>query len=191
MNPAPVILAAEDNDDDFVLLRCAFESAGFPHKLVGVINGVEAVDYLYADEPFTNRSIFPFPDLLLLDLQMPVMDGISVLAALKERIEFRSLPIIVLSSTDDSEVIREAYKLGAKDVLTKPLTMSERIDMVRELHSRWLAAETKPITGRNAQSVVSTCAAAQEVLVTSAEGKRALAGLSRGYLACFISSALL
>ena len=148
MNPAPVILAAEDNDDDFVLLRCAFESAGFPHKLVGVINGVEAVDYLYADEPFTNRSTFPFPDLVLLDLQMPVMDGIAVLAAVKERREFRSLPIIVLSATDDQEVIREAYKLGAKDVLTKPLTMSERVDMVRQLHSRWLAADTKPTTGR-------------------------------------------
>jgi CheY-like chemotaxis protein len=148
VNPAPVILAAEDNDDDFVLLRCAFESAGFPHKLVGVINGVEAVDYLYADEPFTNRSVFPFPDLMLLDLQMPIMDGIAVLAAVKERREFRSLPIIILSSTDDGNAIREAFQLGARDVLTKPLTMSERIDMVRQLHSRWLAADTKPVTGR-------------------------------------------
>jgi CheY-like chemotaxis protein len=155
VNPAPVILAAEDNDDDFVLLRCAFESAGFPHKLIGVINGVEAVDYLYADEPFTNRSAFPFPDLMLLDLQMPVMDGIAVLAAVKERREFRSLPIIVLSSTDDRGIIREAFQLGAKDVLTKPLTMSERIDMVRQLHSRWLAAETKPVPRQNGQSVVS------------------------------------
>jgi CheY-like chemotaxis protein len=130
------------------LLRRAFESAGFPHKLVGVINGVEAVDYLYADEPVTNRSTFPFPDLVLLDLQMPVMDGIAVLAAVKERREFRSLPIIVLSSTDDGEIIREAYKLGAKDVLTKPLTMSERVDMVRQIHSRWLAGDTKPAIGR-------------------------------------------
>ena len=148
VNPAPVILAAEDNDDDFVLLRCAFESAGFPHKLVGVVNGVEAVDYLYADEPFTNRSAFPFPDLMLLDLQMPVMDGIAVLAAIKERREFCSLPIVVLSSTDDRKLIREAFQLGAKDVLTKPLTMSDRIDLVRQLRSRWLAAETKPVIGR-------------------------------------------
>jgi CheY-like chemotaxis protein len=92
---------------------------------------------------------------MLLDLQMPVMDGIAVLAAVKERMEFRSLPIIVLSSTDDRGIIREAFQLGAKDVLTKPLTMSERIDMVRQLHSRWLAAETKPVPRQNGQSVVS------------------------------------
>jgi len=143
-----IILVAEDNDDDFLLLRCAFESAGLPHRLIGVVNGVEAVNYLFAEEPFTNRSAYPSPDLVLLDLQMPVMDGIEVLAAVKGRREFRHLPIVVLSSIDDPEIIREVRKLGAKDFLMKPVTMEERIKMVRGLHSRWLKGKNKTIVGR-------------------------------------------
>jgi two-component system response regulator len=148
VNPAPVILVAEDSDDDFVLLRCAFESAGFPHKLVGVANGVEAVDYLYAEEPYDNRSSFPFPDLLVLDLQMPVMDGFEVLAAIKGGTRFRYLPIVVLSSIDDPVFMQEAFNLGATDFVIKPTSMDDRIEMVRKLRSRWFKAETRPAIGR-------------------------------------------
>lgn len=84
MASAHVILVAEDNDDDFVLLRCAFESVRVPHKLIGVANGVEAINYLYADEPYTNRSAYPFPDLMLLDLSMPVMDDLKCWQRLKD-----------------------------------------------------------------------------------------------------------
>jgi CheY-like chemotaxis protein len=94
--------------------------------------------YLYADEPYTNRSAYPFPDLLLLDLQMPVMDGFEVLAGVKGRPELKSVTIAVLSSVDDSELIYKALKLGAKDFLIKPVSMKDRIEMVREIHSRWL-----------------------------------------------------
>src|SRR5215475_10485611 len=131
VTPAPVILVAENNDDDFVMLRCAFESTGLPHRLIGVPNGVDAINYLYADEPFTNRSTYPFPDLMLLDLQMPVMDGIAVLAAVRDRIEFRSLPIVVLSSIEDPATMQKVLKLGAKDFVIKPVTMEERTKMVR------------------------------------------------------------
>jgi CheY-like chemotaxis protein len=148
MTPAQVILVAEDNDDEFVLLRCAFESARLPHRLIGVANGQDAISYLWADEPFTNRSAYPFPDLVLLDLRMPVMGGIEVLAAVKDRIEFRQLPIVVLSSIDDRAIIKKVLKLGAKDFLLKPLTMLERIDMVRGLCSRWLKDSDKPTVGR-------------------------------------------
>jgi CheY-like chemotaxis protein len=148
VNPAHVILVAEDNDDDFVLLRCAFESAGFRHKLIGVADGVEAINFLYAEEPFTNRSTYPFPDLLLLDLQLPVMDGFELLAALKGRPQFRCLPIVVLSSVDDPLFIQEALNFGATDFLIKPITMQDRIEMVKRLHSRWLRGIETPAVGR-------------------------------------------
>jgi CheY-like chemotaxis protein len=148
VSPPYVILVAEDNEDDLVLLRCALKSAGLPHKLIRVADGIEAVDYLYANEPFTNRSTSPFPDLLLLDLQMPVMDGFAVLAALKGRPQFRSLPIVVLSSVDDPLFIQQALNSGATDFVIKPVTTDDRIEMLRRLHSRWLATETKPAIGR-------------------------------------------
>src|SRR5215813_9037611 len=149
VTPTPVILVAENNDDDFVLLRCAFESAGLPHRLIGVPNGVDAINYLYADEPFTNRSAYPFPDLVLLDIHMYLMDGIEVLAAVKERFEFRQLPILVLSSVEDPEIMREALNLGAKDYLIKPITMEERIELVRALDSRWLKTEPTLLPGQD------------------------------------------
>jgi CheY-like chemotaxis protein len=92
-----------------------------------------------------NRSrigrLTPFPDLVLLDIHMYLMDGIEVLAALKERIEFQHLPIVVLSSIEEPKTIQEALKLGANDYLIKPITMEERIEMVRRLDLRWLKAQ--------------------------------------------------
>lgn len=145
MTPTHVILVAEDNDDDFVLLRCAFESAGLPHRLIGVPDGVDTVNYLCANEPFANRSAYPYPALVLLDLDMPVMDGFEVLAILKERSEFRYLPIVIMSAIDDPLVIQRVLNLGAKDFLVKPVTMEERVQMIRTLHSRWLQTEQRPI----------------------------------------------
>jgi CheY-like chemotaxis protein len=145
VNSARVILAVEDNDDDFVLLRCAFETVGLPHKLIGVANGEEAINYLYAHEPFTNRSAYPFPDLMLLDLEMPVMDGFEVLAVVKGQPQFRWLPIVVWSSDGDPLSIQQAVNFGATDFFIKPITMQARIKMVRGLYSRWLSGETKPV----------------------------------------------
>jgi two-component system, response regulator len=140
-----VILVAEDNDDDFVLLRCAFESAGLPHRLIGVQDGLDAINYLFADNPYTNRSAFPFPDLMLLDLQMPVVDGFEVLATLKGRTQFKCLPIVVLSSVDDPLTIQQVLNFGATDFLTKPVTTDERIVMARGLHWRWLKGEDRRV----------------------------------------------
>jgi CheY-like chemotaxis protein len=143
--PTPhVILVAENNDDDFVLLRCAFESAGLPHRLIGVGDGLDTINYLYADKPYTNRSAYPFPDLLLLDLQMPDVDGLEVLATVKGRTQFQCLPIVVLSSVDDPLIIQQALKLGATDYLMKPVTTEERMVVALGLHSRWLTGEKRP-----------------------------------------------
>lgn len=134
---------AEDNNDEFVLLRCAFESAGFPHRLIGVAHGEEALEYLYAKEGYSDRAKFPFPDLMLIDLHMPVMNGFDVLAAVGDRLEFQRLPIVVLSSNDDPISIRTAQRLGAREYILKPLMMVERVKMVWGLHERWLGGREK------------------------------------------------
>ena len=82
---------------------------------------------------------------MLVDLYMPVMDGLEVLAAVNNRFEFLSLPIVVLSADDDPLTPLTARRLGAKEYIVKPLTMSERVEMVRGLHARWLAGRKPPL----------------------------------------------
>ena len=143
MNWPPVILVAEDSDAEFVLLRCAFESAGLPHRLVSVAHGREALDYLYGEEGYSNREKFPFPDLMLVDLHMPVMNGFEVLAAVGRRFEFQNLAIVVLSSDDDPVAIRSAVRLGANEYILKPQLTVERVKVVRHLYERWLSGREK------------------------------------------------
>ena len=109
-----------------------------------VANGIEAINYLYADELYSDRFAFPFPDLMLLDLEMPVMDGFAVLRQVNERVEFRNLPIVVLSALDSPDARAKAFELGAKDCRVKPLSMPDFVALVRDLHARWLADCPRP-----------------------------------------------
>src|SRR5262249_32088563 len=79
-----------------------------------------------------------------LDLHMPIMDGLQVLAAVRGRIEFQNLPIVVLSSGEDPMEIEEARQLGARDYIVKPIGVPEQVEMVLGLYSRWLAGRDRP-----------------------------------------------
>src|SRR2546422_10918571 len=88
------ILVAEDDADDLFLLRRASRKAGLLHRVMYVADGVMAVGYLSGSPPFDDRVRYPFPDLLLLDLKMPKMNGLEVLAWLKERPDMNVLPVV-------------------------------------------------------------------------------------------------
>ena len=132
MSWPPVILVAEDNDDEFVLLRCAFESSGFSYRLIGVANGAEALDYLYAEEGYSNRAAYPFPDLMLLDLHMPVLNGFEVLDWIKAQTFPVPMHVVVLSGSEHTEDKERAARLGAEDYLMKPIKPG---DLHRLLHN--------------------------------------------------------
>src|SRR6266404_160025 len=93
------ILVAEDDADDVFLLRRATRKAGLSHRVFDVVDGTMVISYLGGEPPFDNRLDYPFPDLLLLDLKMPKMNGFDVLAWLKGRPDMGSLPVVVLSSS--------------------------------------------------------------------------------------------
>src|SRR5260221_5304262 len=93
------ILVAEDNEDDVVLLRLGLQKAGLSNRLSHVGNGEVALDYLAGEPPFSDREKHPFPDLLLLDLKMPRLDGLGLLKLMKAHPELSALPIVVLSSS--------------------------------------------------------------------------------------------
>jgi CheY-like chemotaxis protein len=140
MNPAlPPVLAAEDEESDAYILRLAFESAHVPNPLVIVKNGQEIVDYLSGLPPYGDRAAHPLPGLITLDLKIPRLNGLDVLAWLRARPEFQGIPAVVISSSSDDADIREALRLGARDYFVKPHRLDEFVAIVRTLLDRWLA----------------------------------------------------
>jgi len=143
-----VILLCEDNREDAFLLRHAFAKAGLSHVIVDVRNGQQAINYLNGTGLYTDRQQHPLPNLVLLDLKMPLMDGFEVLAWTQTRAGLKTLPIIVLSGSSDATDIEAARKLGAHDYLIKPKDWDELIKFARLLHERYtskpLAAPTRP-----------------------------------------------
>ena len=133
-----VILLAEDRDDDSMLIQLAFQKTGLPHLLFQVGTGNEVVDYLEGARSFSNRSRFPSPDLLLLDLKMPRMDGFDVLAWLRQTPEKAGLPVVVLSGSDRAEDKAMAVKLGARDYYVKSADPQQTKSQLLEICSRWL-----------------------------------------------------
>ena len=133
------ILVAEDEQDDMFFLRRAFEKAGLSHKLVHVNDGMMAVAYLLGDPPFSNRVEFPLPDLLLLDLKMPKMDGFEVLAMIRSEATLQDIPVVVLSSSALAVDMATAKKLGASEYVVKPSSPDELRKLVLQLEERWLS----------------------------------------------------
>ncbi len=148
----PVVLAAEDQETDASLLRAAFERAGVRHPLFIVRDGQEAVEYLTGQPPFRDRTRFPMPVLLLLDLKMPRLNGFDVLAWLASHSDFQELPTIVLSSSWYDQDVLKARQLGARDYFIKPVQLSEYVKIIKGLKDRWLK---RPLDTASARKVAS------------------------------------
>lgn len=132
------ILLAKDNEDYAVLLQRAIRTANISANLQIVCDGKEAIDYLAGAEPYADRIKHPFPKLVLLDLKMPRLDGFGVLSAVRQRLGFTRLPVIVLTHSDDPADIRRAYELGATSYFRKPDSLEGLDEMIHVLHAYWL-----------------------------------------------------
>ena len=133
------ILIADDDKTEVFLLRRAFGKAGLTHILLDVSDGQEANDYLRGVAQFHNRFLYPLPGLLLLDLEMPGMDGFAVLEWLLTRSDLEALPVVVLSSSNQEADIKRAKALGADDYVVKPADFDGMRSMAKDLVAHWLA----------------------------------------------------
>src|SRR5215472_16822833 len=113
MSAKSVILLAEDRDDDIELIRRAFKEGQIDNQLFIVKNGEEALSYLKGEAKYQVRDEYPLPDLLLLDLKMPRMDGFDVLRWVRLQPGFSSLLVVVLTSSEEIRDVNKAYQLGA------------------------------------------------------------------------------
>jgi CheY-like chemotaxis protein len=128
-----VILVAEDEENDVILIKRAFRQAQFEAQLQVVQTGEEAIAYLRGDPPYEDRDKAPIPSLILLDLKMPRKNGFEVLAWVRQNPEYNNLPIVVLTSSQESADINRAYALGANSYLVKPASFSSLVDMINRL----------------------------------------------------------
>jgi CheY-like chemotaxis protein len=126
-------LIAEDNEDDYILLRRAFRKVAPQTKLQWVKDGVEARSYLSGEAPFEDRTVFPLPSVILADLKMPRCNGFELLKWTRTRPDLKSLRFIVFSSSDQPSDVALAYQLGANWYLTKPVELEQLVEMLARL----------------------------------------------------------
>lgn len=138
------ILVAEDNPHDAYFLQRAFSKAGINAPMHFVQDGREAVDYLAGQEEYRDRDAYPLPHLLLLDIKMPLMDGMQVLKWLREQPGLRRLPVIILSSSAEPRDVNLAHELGANGYTMKPSGVEELLEIVLCLERYWLRHHCYP-----------------------------------------------
>jgi len=140
MRPFEVLLV-EDNEADARLVAEAFEDADVPSALTRVEDGVMAMDYLLARDGYANRK---FPDLVLLDLNMPRKDGRQVLAEIRKEPNLVRLPVIALTTSEARRDVDACYELGANAYIVKPSDLDTFLEAVRALRQFWLEVATLP-----------------------------------------------
>jgi CheY-like chemotaxis protein len=143
-----IILLVEDREDDILLVRKAFGRGGIDNPLQIVRDGDEAIHYLEGAGPYSNRAEYPLPDLILLDLKLPTVDGFEVVRWIRRQPTFGSIPVVVLTSSDAIRDVNRAYALGANSFLVKPLDFDNFIETAKVLKSYWLKAIKRPEASR-------------------------------------------
>src|SRR5215467_5614832 len=147
-----VILLAEDREDDILLVQRAFAKGEITNPLFIVRDGDEAICYLSGIGRYGNRAEYPLPDLLLLDLKMPKVDGFEVLRWVRQQAGFSALRVIVLTASDQIRDVNTAYRLGANSFMVKPTDFQNVVEMAKTLRSYWLQMSKAPEVSRMPQS---------------------------------------
>ncbi len=137
MREKALILLVEDRADDVTLMLRSFEKAGIKNPVRVAIDGEEAVAYLSGTGKYSNRDEYPLPELILLDLKMPKMDGFEVLKWIRTHPEFSQLRVVVLTSSDDIRDVNLAYKLGASSFLVKPMDFDRFVELSGFIADNW------------------------------------------------------
>ena len=131
--PNQTLLVVDDSADDIAVLQHTLERARILNPIQVVTSGAGAIQYLRGEEAYSDRSLYPFPILLLLDLKMPGRTGFDVLAWLKAHPRLRPKAVVILAGITALEEIRRAYQMGANSFLTKPLVVEDLLNVMRGL----------------------------------------------------------
>jgi len=133
-----VILLVEDHPDDEELTMRALRKNNILNKVVIARDGVQALEYLFGTGAHTGRDVSEMPQLILLDLKLPKIDGLEVLRRLRADERTRFLPIVILTSSKEEQDLLKSYKLGANSYVRKPVDFVEFTQAVQQLGLYWL-----------------------------------------------------
>jgi two-component system, response regulator len=129
-NPAFIVLMADDDEDDCLLVEAAFQEIGIAHDLRFVGDGRELLDYLYNEGDFADPEKFPRPDLIFLDLNMPRIDGREALVIIKSNPKLKEIPVLILTTSKAKQDIDLTRESGASSFLAKPDVFEDLTDML-------------------------------------------------------------
>jgi two-component system response regulator len=147
MHDERVILLVEDNADDEALTLRALKKNRVTNKVVVARDGVQAVDYLFGTGSYAGRDPSDLPQIVLLDLKLPRLDGFEVLARLRADKRTRLLPVIILTSSKEDRDIAHGYGLGANSYVRKPVDFEQFVEAIRQLSLYWLVLNESPPDG--------------------------------------------
>jgi len=132
------ILLVEDDEDDASLTIMALKRKNLVNNLVRLKDGVEAIDFMWAQGAYKDRELNEFPKVILLDLKMPKMSGIEVLKKLKSDERTKHIPVVVLTSSRENPDLAICYELGANSYIVKPVVFEDFLNAIAELGFYWL-----------------------------------------------------
>lgn len=139
-----IILLIEDNPDDVELTRRALSRSNVANELVVVTDGAEALDYLFARGKYATRDMRVTPEVVLLDLKLPKVDGLEVLRRIRSDERTRLLPVVILTSSNQENDIKDSYELGANSYVRKPVDFEQFVEATTTLGLYWLVVNQPP-----------------------------------------------
>jgi two-component system, response regulator len=142
-----MILLVEDNPDDEALTRRALAKNNIQNDVLVAHDGAEALDYLFGTGPHAGRAISP--EVILLDLKLPKIDGLEVLRRIRADERTRLLPVVILTSSREERDVISGYGLGANSYIRKPVDFGQFVEAVRQLGLYWLVLNEPPPPGRS------------------------------------------
>jgi two-component system response regulator len=139
-----LILLVEDNADDVALTFRALKKNNIRNQLVVAHDGAEALDYLFGTGQYSGRDLNLMPQVVLLDLNLPKIDGLEVLRRLRADERTKLMPVVILTSSDEEQDRFKGYNLGANSYVRKPVDFNQFIEAIRQLGLYWLILNEPP-----------------------------------------------
>ena len=145
MHDDKLYLMADDDPEDQELFKKAFAAAAIPHRLAFVDDGEELLDYLLRRGAYDNGNVGARPDIIILDLNMPRLDGHGVLREMKKMPNIADIPVIVFTTSTAARDVEETYRLGGQSYIEKPFSFNKLVVRLQEIENYWTTTSRVPV----------------------------------------------